>query len=211
MVEADFFKTHLHIERQSSCEALAEGARQVAFGKGELVYRAGHSIKYVYFLESGIYRSYFSSENGIEVTDCIVAEVGEPILPSADLLSPSPTNMEALTKGSAIAIDTALLLGLVDRDRALAEAYSRILRESWQKHWDVENAIRTLSARERYAWFTEQYPGVIDKIPHRCIASYLGMTPVTLSRARSAVRAEGASPAEGKDSHGATPPPRRFG
>lgn len=44
------------------------------------------------------------------------------------------------------------------------------------------------SASERYRWFLSNYPGLIDRVPHRHIASFLNMTPVTLSRLRRAER-----------------------
>ena len=40
------------------------------------------------------------------------------------------------------------------------------------------------NAQERYEWFLKKYPGVIDLISHKYIASFLGMNPVTLSRLR---------------------------
>ena len=52
-------------------------------------------------------------------------------------------------------------------------------------HWDIKRAVSQKTARERYVWFLKAYPGVIDLIPHRYIASYLGMTPITLSRVRN--------------------------
>ncbi|MEQ2617002.1 hypothetical protein AAAT94_07475 [Intestinimonas aquisgranensis] len=41
---------------------------------------------------------------------------------------------------------------------------------------------------ERYQWFLEAYPGLIDQVTHRYVASFLEMSPVTLSRLRSALR-----------------------
>lgn len=46
------------------------------------------------------------------------------------------------------------------------------------------------SAAERYQWFLNAYPGLIDQVKHKHIASFLGMSPVTLSRLRSVNRTE---------------------
>ena len=48
-------------------------------------------------------------------------------------------------------------------------------------------------AAERYAWFTRSYPGLIDRVSHRYVASFLGITPVTLSRVRAAAGCPGKS------------------
>ena len=46
------------------------------------------------------------------------------------------------------------------------------------------------TAMERYEWFLNYYPGLIDVVPHKYIASFLDMTPVTLSRLRKTMHKE---------------------
>ena len=41
---------------------------------------------------------------------------------------------------------------------------------------------------QRYQWFLENYPGLIHTLNNKHIASFLGMTPVTLSRLRHQLR-----------------------
>ena len=41
------------------------------------------------------------------------------------------------------------------------------------------------TAKERYEWFLEKYPGLIDQITNKYIASFLRMSPVTLSRLKT--------------------------
>lgn len=47
----------------------------------------------------------------------------------------------------------------------------------------IENSLR-LSAEEIYNRFLEQYPFIFSRVPLHLIASYMGITPVTLSRIR---------------------------
>ena len=42
-------------------------------------------------------------------------------------------------------------------------------------------------ATERFEWFCKEYPGMVDMVNNRYIASFLGITPVTLSRLRHGV------------------------
>lgn len=44
-----------------------------------------------------------------------------------------------------------------------------------------------LDAKERYLWFLESYPMVVEKAPLKLIASYLGMKPESLSRIRKEI------------------------
>ena len=44
---------------------------------------------------------------------------------------------------------------------------------------------------QRYQWFLSAYPGLIDRVSHKYIASLLNMTPVTLSKIRRAIKESG--------------------
>jgi len=43
------------------------------------------------------------------------------------------------------------------------------------------------SARERYLEFLETYPSIVTRVPQRMLASYLGVSPETVSRIRKAL------------------------
>jgi CRP-like cAMP-binding protein len=48
-------------------------------------------------------------------------------------------------------------------------------------------AIQNANAIERYEHFIETYPNILQRVPQRMIASYLGITPEALSRVRKAI------------------------
>jgi CRP-like cAMP-binding protein len=45
-------------------------------------------------------------------------------------------------------------------------------------------SIISLSLEERYTYFTSLYPDIVERVPQHMIASYMGLTPETLSRVR---------------------------
>lgn len=112
---------------------------------------------------------------------------------SADTTTPSPECFEALTVCALIKLKISDFYRAAGSIPQLLSIYISLLESAWHNHWKVENAIRHLSAKNRYEWFLREYPGLIDAIPHRYIASFLGMTPVTLSRAQSQHRTQSAS------------------
>lgn len=59
-----------------------------------------------------------------------------------------------------------------------------ILREALSRKVEREWCLAALSGAERLTWFRQAYPGYEDIFPHTLIASYLGFTPVTMSRLR---------------------------
>ena len=52
-----------------------------------------------------------------------------------------------------------------------------------QNHSRIEVLI-TGDAMAKYKWFLEEYPGLLNRIPHYYVAGFLGMTPTQLSRTR---------------------------
>ena len=70
----------------------------------------------------------------------------------------------------------------------LVRLYLEFQRDSLRKHWRNKLMLVQYTAQERYLWFVKEYPGVIDKMSHKHIASFLGMTTVSLSRIRRSLR-----------------------
>ena len=50
------------------------------------------------------------------------------------------------------------------------------------------NAILSLSVEERYSKFQMSFPDLVQRIPQHMIASYMGLTPETVSRIRGRIR-----------------------
>jgi ribosomal protein L10 len=49
-------------------------------------------------------------------------------------------------------------------------------------------SMLSLSLEERYVNLTKLYPNLIQRVPQRMIASYMGLTPETLSRVRRKIK-----------------------
>jgi len=66
-----------------------------------------------------------------------------------------------------------------------------VLRQEIQRKADREWALASLKGAARLAWFRERYQGYENGFAHGLIASFLGMTPVSLSRLRKETRFKG--------------------
>ena len=62
-----------------------------------------------------------------------------------------------------------------------------VMRSELTRRMRREIALATFTAKQRLEGFRTDYPELEDQISHSMIASYLGMTPVTLSRLRNSV------------------------
>ncbi|HLR26189.1 MAG TPA: hypothetical protein VK112_10005, partial [Fodinibius sp.] len=84
-----------------------------------------------------------------------------------------------------------LMLDRKNHEKLLAEIppyerYHRIILENayLALHQRLENALG-LTAEEKYARLLQQNPEFMNRVPLNLVASYLGMSPETLSRVRS--------------------------
>ena len=93
--------------------------------------------------------------------------------------------VEALTSSEVLVICRERQLRLFEAVHKL-ERYFRIITEnalvqSRKRNLDLLN----LTAKERYEQFIKQYPGLLQEVPLKLIAKYIGITPEFLSKLRA--------------------------
>lgn len=109
--------------------------------------------------------------------------MGQPF----DFVSPTYAGFEYLTAGKAFILSRQGYEYIVGNFPEVAAMITKLLTNAFDEHYLHKIVIQTYDAEQRYIWFLKHYRGLIDKVPHRYIASYLGMTTVTLSRVRSSL------------------------
>ena len=190
MTPLEMFVDALHLTDPALVEALIEASVPLHLDQGELLIREGERPTVVPFLLEGIVRGYLFDENGREITDCFAVQPGSPVMPAADLQQPSPLYLEAVVACEFLVVSLADIQPLLGKYEEMQQLYQPQLLDSFARHWEIKTTLCRSSAMQRYQWFLEKYPGLIDQVHHRSIASFLGMTPVTLSRQRSALLQE---------------------
>lgn len=169
-------------------ELLGERMKVVHAKKGDVLQRSGMPVKEVGFLVSGIVRGYYTDANGNEATDCFVIVPGSPAVSCLSLDKPSPLAFEALEESVLYSIDIDTVMELLQKSHEVLMLENRLLRESLQLHWEREMLLAQCSATERYQAFLKKFPGLIDRVNHKLVASFLGITPVQLSRVRHSLK-----------------------
>lgn len=184
----DFLRNDFHLEDNEMVRLLAEEARIESIKRGCKLVEIGEIPTHLMILVEGVYRGYLLDEDGIDVTDCIAFHRGDIVMGCNQLGQPSMVNIEAVTNVEVLTIPMTAVLGLMKTSAELWQLYNRFLQEALMRHWNCKMLLLRCSAMERYRWFLEQYPGMIDVVNNKHIASFLGMTPVTLSRLRRQLR-----------------------
>lgn len=179
-----FFKNVMGLSDEQLLNDLSEASMFHQWEKGDTAVEIGDTINNVNFLAEGLFRGYYVDSKGQEVTDCFAAAPGAPIVSCFPLDSPSPICLEFLEKSVSISVPISIITSLLYSNLEILRLYNALLQESLQMHWEVKRALTQYNAEERYRWFLKNYPGVINRINHKHIASFLGITPVSLSRIR---------------------------
>lgn len=188
----EFYRNIFHLEDREFIQELVSVTEIRHLKKGEHVVHIGEVQKDVYFLETGIARGYFLDINGKDVTDCFGFRQGTAVVAfgELDLDVPSSMTIEMLEEGSFFCIPVEVVIRLQQHYKEAMALYNQLLITALKEHWELKRVLNSYTAVQRYQWFLKEYPGLIDKVSNKYIASFLGMTPVTLSRLRRTLREE---------------------
>jgi CRP-like cAMP-binding protein len=164
---------------------LAEG-RVRTLRRGVLLLRGGELATRAFVVLEGVLREYWVLGDGSERTKSFSVE-GELIGSLADLNSrrPSRASIEALTPARVAVFDFARLVELAKEQEAWMRFFQSMVLRLYLAKSEREWELLALDAAGRYARFRDHFPGLETRIPQRIVASYLGITPVHLSRLRS--------------------------
>jgi len=152
----------------------------------EFILNYGEVCKYSAFVTSGCLRGFTVDKNGIEhVLSFAPADWWMADMYSLISQKPGILNIEALEDTEIIILTKANQEKLY-LEVPKFERFFRILTEkslvAYQQRI-VDNL--SLTAEERYNIFCHRYPTLIDHLPQKQIASYIGVTPEFFSRMRS--------------------------
>lgn len=186
-----FYTEVMKITDPVLAQQMANITQQIHLAKNELLIRHGERQEHFVFLLEGVLRGFFLDINGRETTDCIVFQCGTPAMAAVVLQEPSIVSIEAMTECDLLTIEANALQQLLQAHIELVWIYNTLLMQSLKAHWQIKTMLCQHTAMERYQWFLQAYPGLIDQVNNRHIASFLGMSPVTLSRLRRVLRENG--------------------
>jgi CRP-like cAMP-binding protein len=160
--------------------------------KGELFIKPGDASGRFGLVRSGLLRFYYVGADGSDATKAFRGP-GEFAAAYAEMLmgAPSRTHIEALEDSELLVADYARIKGLYRRHAGWQELGRLIAENFYINKERREFELLQLSARERYALFDQEYPGLAKRIPQYHVASYLGITPVALSRIVSGLKRRG--------------------
>ena len=149
--------------------------KEIFIKKGEVLQRSGELNTKVYHVKTGLLRSYSIDKNGKENIFMFAPE-GWVIADTCAPQSESDLFIDALEDSFVRVLNKDL-----EREKQNVGAITKRLN-AMQKR--ILMLIST-NALERYEYFIQTYPNVAQRVPQYMIASYIGVSPETLSAAKS--------------------------
>ena len=148
--------------------------KRIEVKKGQILQRKGDLNSKVYQVEKGLLRSYAISDKGKEHIYMFAPE-GWIIADNAYPDEPCDLFIDALEDSI-----------LIKKEKDIHEEHD-VLKLLKRMSVLQKRVVRLMSASavERYEHFIETYPDIVQRVPQKMIASYLGITPEALSTVRS--------------------------
>jgi len=158
------------------------------FEKGDIILQQNKVCKNLKFVISGVYRVYQINE-GKEITSYFNYKERNPFVASfISLLTNKPSTeiIECIVPGKLITISYQDWKNLYQISHELNTFGRKMAEYNYVLAMERIESLQYQSASDRYQIFLKHYPNLLNQIPHHYIASYLGITPESLSRIRKA-------------------------
>ena len=156
--------------------------------KGEVISSIGDDTNTAGMILSGLARSYYIDSEGNDITRGF-SPVGSICMDEGFFGYEERICMwEALEESTIMFVKTDDIRILLAENAAFKDTWITLLESAIRYKIYRENGFLVENATERYLHFKKMYPDLYDKIPQKHLATYLGITPETLSRIKSSLK-----------------------
>ena len=170
---------------KSQLDELVAEFKPNVFPKKYFLLEAGEFSENIYFICSGLVRNYYIKE-GKEISHWISKE--NSLLAAAYSIATGDKNFinyESLEETTVLQIKYSTLLSYYAKYHSLEHLGRRIVELYYAAFMQNSYNVLFLSAEERYEQFKKENEDLLNRVPLRIIASFLGITQETLSRLRA--------------------------
>jgi CRP-like cAMP-binding protein len=180
----EIFKSKVDLSKEECDALLLYWIHRISFKRNDLLIDKGQVETKLFFVVDGTMRIYFPNEAeeicvGFAYKNNLICSY-----PSFIKQEPSDYLIQALSKIELVAIVRQDFYSLFDRYPKIERAWRMLEEEALVGKIERETEMLTFTPEERYNRLLKRSPHIFQLIPRKYIASYLRMTPETLSRIR---------------------------
>jgi len=179
-----FLTSNLDID-EKEISSLVENCTIKKVKKDEFLLSKDEHCRHTFFVEKGLLRQYSIDEKGKEHILSFAPEnwfVTDR--ESAYFNKPSAYFIQALEDSQVVLIDETFIQLLSKKIQTFTDFNNRLLHNHIRHLQNRINLLLSAVAEDRYLQFVKMYPDILLRVPQTMVASYLGITPESLSRVR---------------------------
>lgn len=187
--EMDIYEIIGHIGPlpEDSLRRLAGELTEVSCAKGDHILEAGKTERNIFFVARGVVRAFLPID-GRDITFWIGTEGATVVsLKSYVLGAPGYETVECVEPTLLYALNRNVLTDLYQQDIHIANWGRKFAETELLQTEERFIPLLFTTAAQRYRALLEKQPHLLQRIPLEHLASYLGITPVSLSRIRAQI------------------------
>ena len=151
---------------------------------------AGETEKYLYFVTQGVQRAFYVRENTDKDATLVFSYAGtfSGVLDSFLLQQPSKYFLETLTASEFIRTTFNQVNALMKKYHSIETFVRKSLAFTIAGVLERQIELQSFSAEEKFRVLLKRSPHVLQMIPHKYLASYMGLDATTFSKLLGSVR-----------------------
>ncbi|MDC7999960.1 Crp/Fnr family transcriptional regulator [Aequorivita todarodis] len=170
---------------ETEAEQLSLPLTRMQYEKGSVLLKNGDICKHSFFVEKGLLRSYMLDESGKEHVIQFAPENWFMVDRSSVYFNdPSESYIEAIEATDVVLIGEDFMCQAAEVSSVFSRYNDKLLHNHIRQMQKRINLLLGATAEKRYLSFIDMYPDLLLRVPQWMIASYLGITPESLSRVR---------------------------
>jgi CRP-like cAMP-binding protein len=155
----------------------------------ELITTAGSMEKYLYFVTEGVQRVYYFDDQNREATLVFTYPPSfGGVLDAMMLQQPSRYNYETLTPSTFLRMPVEELQRLMEKYQAIEILIRKGLSQTLSGVLERMAEIQCYSSEEKFKKLLQRSPHILQLVPHKYLANYLGIDPTNFSKLINKVR-----------------------
>lgn len=161
---------------------------------GTILLHEGEIAAKLHIVLRGCLRTYFVKDTGAEVTSQFFIE--SQVVASFESVmtrTPSRQYIEAIEDSVIGLIPIKNIESIIRNSDSAKEHFGRFIMNRLIFYMNQHASFILDSPEKRYVKLLKESPGLVSRLPQQYIASYLGITPVSLSRIRARLKRSGMS------------------
>ena len=167
-------------------EEISSFFKPINAGRNEILLSEGQTCKFFLFVNRGCIRFYSINDDGIEQTRYFAFE-GKFGTALSSLITQEPSNesIQSVENSELLSISRKDLFHLVETVPEVNYVYRDILEMAYTTSQKRIYHLQGEDALSRLKWLMEYRPMILSRLSSKLVASYLGITPYTLSRLKA--------------------------